>query len=263
MDLHLEDTAALTLASSAGLGKAAAMALAREGADVVINGRTPESLEETRDEIAAEATGEVVAIPGDITDPDTPAALVDATVDEFGRLDHLVTSAGGPPRLEFLETEDEHWNDAWQLLVMPVVRTVREASPHLATDGGGAIVAITSQIIKEASTSNVLSSSVRMTVAGLQKVLSEELAPEVRANTILPGAYESPRVYRGFDRMLEEGEIADYDEGRELRAEGIPVDRMGDSIELGDTVAYLCSDRAGYINGDAIFVNGGSHASTL
>ncbi|MFB6312224.1 MAG: SDR family oxidoreductase [Salinirussus sp.] len=263
MDLHLEDTAALTLASSAGLGKAAATALAREGADVVINGRTPESLEETREEIAEVATGDVVAISGDITDPDMPAELVDGTLEEFGRLDHLVTSAGGPPRLEFLETEDEHWNEAWQLLVMPVVRTVRAAAPHLEADDGGSIVAITSQIIKEASTSNVLSSSVRMTVAGLQKVLSEELAPNVRANTILPGAYESPRVYRGFDRMIEEGEIADYDEGRELRAEGIPVDRMGDPIELGDTVAYLCSDRAGYINGDAIFINGGSHASTL
>jgi NAD(P)-dependent dehydrogenase (short-subunit alcohol dehydrogenase family) len=263
MDLGLEDTAALTLASSGGLGKGAATALAREGADVVINGRTEASLEETREEIEDVATGDVVAVRGDITDPDTPADLVETTVDEFGRLDHLVTSAGGPPRLQFLETEDEHWNDAWELLVMPVVRTVRAAAPHLEADGGGSVVAITSKIIKEASSANVLSSSVRMTVAGIQKVLSEQLAPEIRANTIMPGAYESPRVYNGFDRLIEAGEIADYDEGRERRAEDIPVDRMGDPIELGDTVAYLCSDRAGYTNGDAIFVDGGSHASTL
>ncbi len=263
MDLHLDDTAALTLASSGGLGKASAMALAREGANVVINGRDEAKLEETREEIADVATGEVVGHAADITEPGAAEALVEATVDEFGGLDHLVTSGGGPPRLDFQDTSDDDWYDAYDMLVMPVVRSTQAAGPHLQAGDGGSIVAITSKIIKEATTANVLSSSVRMTVAGIMKVLSEDLAPEVRANTVMPAGYESPRVYRSFDSMIEAGEIEDYDEGRAMRAEDIPVDRLGDTMELGDTVAYLCSDRAGYVNGDAIFIDGGAHASTL
>jgi 3-oxoacyl-[acyl-carrier protein] reductase len=263
MDLHLNDTAGLVLASSGGLGNAAATALAREGANVVINGRDEKRIREAKSEIESVASGDVVTHAGDITDPSVPAELVKTAVDEFGRLDHLVTSAGGPPRMRFPETTDEHWYDAYESLVMPVVRSVRESRHHLKSDGGGSVVAITSKAIKEANSSNVLSSSVRMAVVGLQKVLSEEFGPEVRANTVLPAGYETPRVYASFDAALERGEIEDYDEGRARRAEDIPVDRLGDPLELGDTVAYLCSDRAGFIDGDSIFIDGGAHESTL
>lgn len=263
MDLHLEDTAALTIASSGGLGKASAKALAREGANVLINGRDEAKLESARDEIAEVADGEVIAQSGDLTEPGVPAALVETTVDEFGGLDHLVTSGGGPPRLDFGDTTDEHWYDAYDMLVMPVVRSAQAAEPHLKAADGGSIVAITSKIIKEATTANVLSSSVRMTVAGIMKVLSEAWGPDVRANTVMPAGYESPRVYNHFDTLIEEGVIDDYDEGRAMRAESIPADRLGETMELGDTVAYLCSDRAGYISGDAMFIDGGAHASTL
>ena len=143
MDLEIAGNSALVTASSSGLGKASAKALAREGANVVINGRDEERLAEAKSEVESVAAGEVVAQPGDLTEPEDVAALVEATVDEFGGLDHLVTSAGGPPSVPFLDTTDEDWYEAYDLLVMSVVRLVREAAPHLQ-DGGGTIVNVTS-----------------------------------------------------------------------------------------------------------------------
>jgi len=263
MQLAFEEETALVTASSSGLGKASATALAREGANVVLNGRDEEQLEAAKSEIEDVASGDVLAKQGDLTDPDDIEALVDATVEEFGRLDHLVTSAGGPPSGSFLETSDEDWYDAFDLLVMSVVRLVRAAESHLREDGGGTIVNITSRSVKEALDSLVLSNSVRMGVIGLEKTLSRELAPEVRVNAVLPGSHETSRIENLVEAAVDRGEYDSYEEGMEARAESIPVGRVGDPMELGDTVAYLCSDRAGYINGEAIVIDGGSGRSNL
>lgn len=262
MDLGLEDSVSVILASSGGLGKAAASSLAREGANVIINGRSEEKLEEARKDIASIATGDVSTYQGDITDKTVPKGMVQRAISKYGRLDHLVTSAGGPPRMRFSEATDEDWYDGYELLVMPVVRSIREASPHLQ-DEGGAIVTITSGLTKEASPHNVLSSSVRMAVMGLQKMMSIELAPEIRTNAIMPGGHETPRVFETFDKLIEEGEIDDYDEGKALRAEDHPIGRLGKPEEFGDTVAYLCSERAGNIDGVALHHDGGKHKSTF
>jgi len=165
----LDGDAALVTASSSGLGKASAKALAREGANVVLNGRDEDRLEAAREEISAVADGRVVAQPGDLTDPDDISALVSRTVDEFGGIDHLVTSAGGPASGPFLETTDEDWYHAYDLLVMSVVRLVREAADELRAGDGGNVVHITSRSVKEAIDSLVLSNSVRMGVIGLEK----------------------------------------------------------------------------------------------
>jgi 3-oxoacyl-[acyl-carrier protein] reductase len=263
MQLAFEEETALVTASSSGLGKASATALAREGANVVLNGRDEEQLEAAKSEIEDVASGDVLAKQGDLTDPDDIETLVDATVEEFGRLDHLVTSAGGPPSGSFLETSDEDWYDAFDLLVMSVVRLVRAAEPHLREDDGGTIVNITSRSVKEALDSLVLSNSVRMGVIGLEKTLSRELAPEVRVNAVLPGSHETSRIENLVEAAVDRGEYDSYEEGMEARAESIPVGRVGDPMELGDTVAYLCSDRAGYINGEAIVIDGGSGRSNL
>jgi len=157
MDLQLSGNTALVTASSSGLGKASATALAREGVNVVINGRDEDRLAEARSEIESVAAGEVVTQSGDLTDPADVEALVEATVDEFGGLDHLVTSAGGPPSGSFLDTDDEDWQAAYDLLVMSVVRLARAAEPHLREGDGGTIVNITSRSVKEALDSLVLS----------------------------------------------------------------------------------------------------------
>jgi len=262
MDLDLAGEAALVTASSSGLGKASATALAREGADVVINGRDEGRLEAAAEEVRETAAGTVVPVAGDLTDREAVEGLVERTVDEFGGLDHLVTSAGGPTRLRFGETTDEDWYGAYDLLVMSVVRAVRAAEPHLR-DGGGTVTNITSRVVREASPSNTLSSSVRMAVIGLEKTLSTELAPEVRANAVLPGAHRTPRITDGAEAAVERGEFDSLEAALDARAADVPLGRVGDPMELGDTVAFLCSPRAGYINGQAIVLDGGSGASNL
>jgi 3-oxoacyl-[acyl-carrier protein] reductase len=263
MDLRIDGNAALVTASSSGLGKAAATALAREGANVVVNGRDEDRLEEAREEIEEVATGEVVAQPGDLTDADDVTALVDATVEEFGGLDHLVTSAGGPPSGPFLETSEEDWYDAYDLLVMSVVRLVKEAEPHLREGEGGTLVTITSRSVKEAIDSLVLSNSVRMSVIGLEKTLSQELAPEVRANAVLPGPHETARIRELVEQAVERGDYDSYEEGLADWGEGIPLERIGDPMELGEVVAFLSSPRSSFVNGVSVPIDGGAGASNL
>lgn len=263
MDLQIDGNAALVTASSSGLGKASARALAEEGANVVMNGRDEDRLQEAVEDVRADATGDIVGQPGDLTEPDDITALVERTVDEFGGMDHLVTSAGGPPSGPFLETNDEDWYDAYDLLVMSVVRLVRESTDHLRADEGGTIVNITSRSVKEAIDGLVLSNSVRMSVIGLEKTLSKELAPDVRANAVLPGVHETPRIEDLVEQAVERGEYDSYEEGLKARSSGIPVDHIGNPMNLGRTVAFLSSPQTDYINGQAITLDGGSGASNL
>ncbi|MFC7044257.1 SDR family oxidoreductase [Halobacteriaceae archaeon GCM10025711] len=262
MDLGIDGNTALVTASSSGLGKAAARALAREGANVVVNGRDEDRLADAVADVGSDGDGDVVGYAGDITDPDDVEALVQATVDEFGGVDHLVTSAGGPPSGPFLETTDEDWYDAFDLLVMSVVRVVRAAAPHLQ-DGGGSVVTITSRSVKEAIDSLVLSNAVRMSVVGLEKTLSRELAPEVRVNAVLPGPHETPRISDLIRQGVDRGEYESYEQGLAERGASNPLGRIGDPMELGDAVAFLSSPKAGYINGAAVPVEGGLNRSTL
>ncbi|WP_423751621.1 SDR family oxidoreductase [Salinirarus marinus] len=262
MDFGIDGNAALVTASSSGLGKAAAASLAAEGVNVVVNGRDEERLEAAAEDVREVATGDVVAHPGDLTDPDDTTAMVERTVEEFGALDHLVTSAGGPPSGPFLDTTDEDWYDAFDLLVMSVVRLVREAAPHLREDGG-TIVTITSRSVKEAIDSLVLSNSVRMSVIGLEKTLSKEFAPEVRANAVLPGPHETSRIEELVEQAVDRGDYDDYESGLADWASDIPLERVGQPEELGDVVAFLCSERSSYVNGVAIPIDGGAGASNL
>lgn len=249
MHQDIEGNAAVVLASSSGLGKASASALSESGVDVVLNGRDEGRLQDAVEELRADAEGEVVGCAGDITNPDDIARVVETAVEEFGGIDHLVTSAGGPTRYTFAEADDDDWYHAYDMLAMSVVRAVRETKPHLVDSGNGTIVNITSMVTKEASWANILSSSVRMTVQGLAKVLSKELAPEVRVNTVLPGLYDTPRRHDEGKASVDQSEV--------------PLGRHGDPRELGDVVAFLCSERSSYLTGTAIPIDGGALKSTL
>ncbi|MDR5656548.1 SDR family oxidoreductase [Halodesulfurarchaeum sp. HSR-GB] len=261
MDLDIEGNAALVTASSSGLGKASAIALAREGVDVAINGRDPDRLAAARTDVEAAGPGAVHTIQADLTDPDAGPTLVEETVAAFGGLDHLVTSAGGPPAGSFLETEDTDWEAAFELLLLSVVRVVRRAEPHLR-QGDGTIVTITSRSVKEAIDSLVLSNSVRMGVIGLEKTLSKELAPEIRSNAVLPGPHETARIRELVEGAVERGDVEDYEAGLAEWADN-PLERIGDPIELGALVAFLSSPRSGFINGTAIPIDGGASHSNL
>jgi NAD(P)-dependent dehydrogenase (short-subunit alcohol dehydrogenase family) len=257
MDLGLEGDAALTLASSAGLGGASAESLAREGADVTICGRDPDRLAAAEAALDGVGPGDILALRADVTDPDDVERLVAETVERFGGLDHLVTSAGGPPPGSVLDLDDEAWYAAYDLLVMSVVRAVRAAHPHLA-DGGGTITCIASRTVREPSEGLVLSNAVRRGVIGLVKTVAREFAPAVRTNAVLPGPFETGRIEDLVEHRVETGEYASYEDGLAGFAEDVPVGRVGDPRELGDTVAFLASARAGFVNGVALPVDGGA-----
>jgi Dehydrogenases with different specificities (related to short-chain alcohol dehydrogenases) len=265
MDLELTDNVALVTASSSGLGKASGRVLASEGANVVLNGRDQDRLDSAVEEVseAAADTASVVGHAGDLTDPDDVAALVERPIAEFGGLDHLVLSAGGPPSKPFLQTTDEEWYDAFDLLVMSVVRAVRAAEEYLTESDHGTIVNITSASVKEAIDGLVLSNAVRMSVIGLEKTLSKELAPDIRANAVLPGTHETPRIEELVEQGVERGDHDSYEAGLKQWADGIPIGRVGDPMELGRTVAFLSSPVSTYLDGVAIPIDGGSGQSNL
>ncbi|WP_254822002.1 SDR family oxidoreductase [Haloglomus halophilum] len=267
MDLDLDGNAALVTAGSAGLGRASALALAAAGADVAVCGRTPEHLDEASEQLRAVGSGDVLVVEADITEKEAVEGFVERTVEEFGRLDHVVTSAGGPPSGPFLDTDDGDWYRAYDLLVMSAVWTTRAAYPHLADaagdgdrageNGASTIVNITSRSVQEVIDGLVLSNSVRRAVIGLMKTQAREFAPEVRVNAVLPGAHETDRIGDIIEQSVERGEFADYDEGRESWNEGIPLERMGRPEELGEAVAWLSSPASSYVNGTALPVDGG------
>ncbi|ACV11797.1 short-chain dehydrogenase/reductase SDR [Halorhabdus utahensis DSM 12940] len=261
MDLQLEGNVALATAATSGLGLASAEALAADGANVVVCGRTAERLESAREQLAAAGPGDVRAIEADITDPDHVEALVAETVETFGGLDHLVTSAGGPPSGSFLDTPTDAWYDAYDLLVMSAVRTTRAAYPHLKESDVGSIVNITSRSVREVIDDLVLSNAVRRAVIGLMKTQAREFAPDVRVNAVLPGAHETARIEELIDDAVERGEYDSYEEGLADWAADVPMGRIGEPRELGDVVAFLSSPRASFLTGAAIPIDGGSMRS--
>lgn len=257
MDLDLDSNTALVTASSSGLGLASARALAMEGANVTICGRTKDRLETAAADLNADATGDVLAVRADLTDPDEVEHLVDETIEAFGELDHVVTSAGGVPATTFEETTYRHWYEAYDTLVMSVVHTIEQAQPYLLESDQGSIVCIASRTVREPADGLLLSNSVRRGVIGLVKTLAREFAPDIRVNAVLPGTIDTPRVEELIETSVERGEVPDYEAGLSRFTDEIPMNRLGDPGELGDTVAFLASDRASYVNGVSLPIDGG------
>jgi NAD(P)-dependent dehydrogenase (short-subunit alcohol dehydrogenase family) len=261
MDLELTESAVLCTAATSGLGLASAEAFAREGADVAVCGTTPGHVEDARETLSTTGDGEVLAVEADITDPDHVRAFVAETADAFGGIDHVVTSAGGPPSGPFAEMTDRDWYQAYDLLVMSVVWTLRETVPHLRSSEAGTLVAITSRTVREVREGLLLSNAVRRAVVGLVKTVSREMAPGIRANAVLPGAHETARIEELIEAAVDRGEVADYEAGYADWAGDVPLGRIGEPRELGDVVAFLSSSRARYVNGAALAIDGGSMRS--
>jgi len=261
MDLGIDGNAVAVTAGSAGLGLASARVMAREGADVAVCGRTANRLVEAQEQLEAAGDGDVLAVEADITERDDVESFLDETVAAFGGLDHLVLSAGGPPSGTFLDTDDEDWYDAYDLLVMSAVWATRHAHDHLVESDAGTVVNITSRSVAEVIDSLVLSNAVRRAVIGLMKTQSHEWAPDVRVNAVLPGSHETDRITDLVEQGVEAGRFDSYEAGLEQWARDTPLERVGDPEELGEAVAYLSSERSSYITGVALPVDGGSTRS--
>jgi len=263
MELGLTGNTAVVTAAGSGLGKATATEFAREGANVVMNDIDEGGLIESAEEVREVGDGDVVALQGDLTDADDIAELISTAAEEFGGIDHLFTSTGGPGAGPFTEWDDEDWYFAYDLLVMSVVRLCREAYPHLRGGDGGTVVNSTSRSVKEAIDGLVLSNSVRSGVAGLSKTLSKEFAPEVRTNVVMPGPHETQRLVDLVNAGIENGKYDDYEDGLAAKSEGIPLGEVGDPRDFGEFVVALSSPLANYINGAAIPIDGGAMKSNV
>lgn len=258
MDLGLADDTALLTASTRGLGLASARAFARAGANVAVCGSTADSVENARETLEADATdGNVLVVQADITDSEELDAFVATTADRFDGIDHVVTSAGGVPSGPFLELDRGEWQAAYELLVLSHVQTVAAAAPQLMASSSGTITAITSTTVREPIDGLVLSNAVRRAVVGAVKTVAREFAPEVRANVVLPGPYATSRIESLIEQAVERGEYESRAAGRNDWARDVPLGRVGDPQELGDVVAFLASDRASFLTGVALPVDGG------
>jgi 3-oxoacyl-[acyl-carrier protein] reductase len=257
MDLGLKNKIALVTASSRGLGRAVALRLAQEGAHVAVCARGEGALRETADDIR-QATGQrVLVLPGDVSQPETAELLVRAVLEAFGRLDVLITNAGGPPPGRFLDFEPEDWEDAAQLTLMSAVRLCYAAAPVMKEQGSGAILAMTSITVKQPLPNLILSNSLRLGVTGLIKTLADELAPYgIRANAICPGWTRTARVEQLLQDRAQRSGTTPEDEADKIAAD-ISLGRMGTPEEFAAAAAFLVSDAASFINGVSLLVDGG------
>lgn len=258
MDLGLKDRVALVAASSQGLGKAAALGLAREGAKLALCARTHATLMQTADEIRRETGAEVMAQTVDVTVDDQVRRFVQATLARFGRLDIAVANAGGPPAKPFAGTTPEDWQRAVQFNLLSTVSLARETLPAMQARRWGRFIAITSVAVKQPVEGLILSNSVRMAVVGLVKTLASEYAPDnILVNNVCPGYTLTPRVEELAAQMAR-AEHTDPEEIRRRWARQVPLGRIATPEEFANVVVFLASERASYITGASIAVDGGS-----
>ncbi|MCM8570113.1 SDR family oxidoreductase [Gramella jeungdoensis] len=248
MDFGLKNKIAFVGASSQGLGKSVAMELALEGAKVIINGRDKETLDATKNEIALASNKEVMAVAGDLSNTEDRKRIIAEIMDKFGHIDILVTNTGGPPSGKFEDFEQEDWDSAYQLLLGSAVSIMRSFIPGMKEQNWGRIISITSQAVKQPVENLILSNSVRASVAGLMKTLAGELGEyNITVNNVMPG-YTNTRRLKNL--MAKNPDI-------ENEKKDIPLRRFGEPEEFAAAVTFLASERASYITGVSLAVDGG------
>ena len=248
MDLGLKGKVAFVAASSQGLGKSVALEFAREGAHVIINGRNSELLEKTRQEIDVAGSGEVLMIQGDLSNAQERNTVVKTALERFPNLDILVTNIGGPPSGKFESLKQEDWDKAYNLLLASTVSLIRQFLPAMKTQPWGRIISITSQAVKQPVENLILSNSVRASVVGLIKTLASELGEyNITANNVMPGYTNTNRLKSLIEKNPSFANAVNE----------IPLKRFGNPEEFAAAVVFLASERASYITGTSIAVDGG------
>ena len=248
MDLGLKDKVAFIAASSQGLGKAVALELAKEGAKIIINGRNKETLERTKQEIENQAEHEVLVLAGDISVSNVREQVIKDALQAYNTIDILITNTGGPPSGKFESFSEEDWDKAYKNLLASTIGLIKGFLPGMKQKHWGRILAITSQAVKQPVNNLVLSNSVKASVAGLIKTLANELGTyNITVNNVMPGYTETERL-----RKLIENDPAFASAKSE-----IPLARFGKPEEFAAVVAFLAGERAGFITGVSLPVDGG------
>ena len=241
MDLGLTGRTAIVCGASAGIGLGIAESLAGEGANVVMFARRQDLLERE----AARLAG--LAVIGDVTSAEDVERLVRTTVETFGGVDIVVNNSGGPPRATASELTPEQVEAATKLLLVSVVRLTGLCLPYLEQSTCGRIVNVTSSTVREPIDNLALSNLLRPGVIGWAKSLARELGPKgITVNSIAPGRIDTDRIREVYPDGPTEADL-----------QTIPLRRLGTTREIGDVAAFLCSERAAYISGAVIFVDGG------
>ena len=241
MDLGLKGRTALVCGASSGLGLASAEALAAEGANVTMLSRRRDELERQADRIGA------LAVRGDVTLPSDTERALSLTLEAFGGLDILVWNSGGPTPGTATAVTPDSLEQAVELMLLPLVRLVQGARPHLERSSGGRILAITSLAAKEPTAHLALSNMLRPAVHGYVKTLADELGPKgITVNCVAPGRIATARLDQLYPGGPSEEQLAQ-----------IPLRRWGTPEEFGDVVCFLASDRARYVSGQTVVVDGG------
>jgi 3-oxoacyl-[acyl-carrier protein] reductase len=262
VDLGLKDKIALVTAASKGLGKAAARALAEEGAKLSICARS-EALDQTADEFRTYLGAEVLALRMDLNRPEEIQQLVEKTIERYERIDILILNAGGPKPGGFLSLTPQDWRAAVDLTIMSAVHLCYAVLPHMLRAGSGSIVASQSMSVKEPIDNLTLSNSLRMAVIGLMKSLAEEFGPQgIRVNSINPGWTWTDRVGQLMQDRATRNKTPVEEEVAKITA-SIPLGRMATVEEYGKAIAWLASPAASFIHGHALMIDGGAIKATL
>jgi 3-oxoacyl-[acyl-carrier protein] reductase len=256
MNLGLADKVAIVTGGSRGIGKAIARRLAEEGANVVIAARSREVVEQAVDELRERTGGNVEGIVADVTDTAQVRNLMSRVNEKYGRLHILVNNAGKATGSHFEDISYEEWRSDFDLKVFGAIRCCREAIPYIKDSGGGSIINITASNAKTPGASSLPSSAARAAGFALTKALSKDLAQfRITVNTVCVGTIKTTNLDRDRRREAPHLTLEEYfvERGREL-----PLGRFGEPEEVGDLVAFLVSERARYITGTSVNIDGGT-----
>ena len=256
MDLGLTNRVAMIAAASKGLGKACALALAREGCRVSICARNEETLAQAAEEILP--AGEVISVKADVSSPADLESWHRQTVERFGEVDILVTNTGGPPVKRFMELSDEQWLAGVESTLMNVVRLSRMVIPGMQAKRWGRIIHLTSLVAKQPIDELTISSTIRAGLTGLTKTMANQVGPDgITVNAILTGHILTDRQYALAEVRVRERGLT-YEQYFAGAAAEIPLRRLGEPREVGEVVAFLASERASYLTGVSLQVDGGA-----
>ena len=259
MDVGLNGKVALITGGSEGIGKAAAKSMAAEGAKVVICARRPDVLESAADEIRAATGGEVLAVSADVSVPAQLESLFEGIIAAHDRIDILVNNAGTSAAGYFEEVSDEDWRTDLDIKLFAAIRCSRMAIPHMRAQGGGRIINVTNLGGKAPGPRSVPTSVSRAAGIALTKALSKDYAADnILVNTVCIGLIKSGQHETAWERGLAENPGQSLDHWYAQKGHGVPLGRVGEAHEAGDIIAFLASDRASYITGVAINIDGGT-----